>query len=78
VISIVQRWAQQQPTDAAAWAEQFPLGELKLAAFENVVARWGFKDPERAQADRDPTRLTEHNCGFYRQRFAGGLAESAR
>lgn len=38
VISIVQRWAQQQPTAASAWVEQFPPGELKLTALENVAA----------------------------------------
>ena len=37
VISITQRWAQQQPDAATAWVEQFPPGKLKLTAFENVA-----------------------------------------
>lgn len=38
VVSIVQRWAQQQPEAAAAWVEQFPEGELKVAATDNLLA----------------------------------------
>lgn len=37
IVSIVQRWAQQQPEAAAAWVEQFPEGELKQTAMENLV-----------------------------------------
>lgn len=37
IVSVVQRWAQQQPEAAAAWVEQFPEGELKQSAMENLV-----------------------------------------
>lgn len=33
VISVVQRWAQQQPMAAAAWVGLFPEGELRETAF---------------------------------------------
>ncbi|HLP77891.1 MAG TPA: hypothetical protein VK327_13340, partial [Candidatus Paceibacterota bacterium] len=49
VISIVQRWAQQQPAAAAAWVEQFPSGALRLTAAENLLAQWSQTDAERAQ-----------------------------
>lgn len=37
IVSIVQRWAQQQPEAAADWVEQFPEGELKRTATEYLV-----------------------------------------
>ena len=49
VVSIVQRWVQQQPEEAAAWVEQFPAGELRLAAIENVVRIWSEQDPVQAE-----------------------------
>lgn len=39
VVSIIQRWAQQQPETAAAWVEQFPNGPLRDAAEENLLAQ---------------------------------------
>jgi hypothetical protein len=38
VIGIIQRWAQQQPEQAAAWVEQFPAGELKQTAIANLAS----------------------------------------
>jgi len=36
IVSIVQRWAQQSPDDAEAWVNQFPGGDLRDAAMENL------------------------------------------
>ncbi|MDB6016297.1 MAG: hypothetical protein JWR19_786 [Pedosphaera sp.] len=49
VISIVERWAQQQPETAAAWVEQFPEGALREAAIQNLIAQWSQKAPAEAQ-----------------------------
>lgn len=37
VIEIVQRWAQHEPESAAAWVKQFPEGDLKQTAMENLA-----------------------------------------
>ena len=36
IVSIVQRWAQQSPSDAEAWVNQFPKSDLRDAAKENL------------------------------------------
>ena len=36
VVSIVQRWAQRAPDDAAGWVLQFPEGKLRDAAMESL------------------------------------------
>lgn len=36
VVSIVQRWVQQSPAVAADWVQQFPDGDLRDAAIENL------------------------------------------
>jgi hypothetical protein len=36
IVSIVQRWAQQSPAAAEAWVNQFPEGDLRDAANENL------------------------------------------
>lgn len=36
IISIVQRWAQQDPAGAAAWVEQFPEGTLRNTALQEL------------------------------------------
>lgn len=38
VIGIVQRWAQRQPAEAAAWVKQFPAGALKQTAIEDLAS----------------------------------------
>jgi len=48
VVSIVQQWAQTSPEEAAAWITQFPEGELRAAAAENLAAIWWTKDPQAA------------------------------
>lgn len=49
VISIIQRWAQQQPEAAAAWVAQFPEGPVRAAAIENLIVQWSQKDAAAAQ-----------------------------
>jgi len=38
VIGIIQRWTQRQPDEAIAWVKQFPPGELKQTAIENIAS----------------------------------------
>jgi len=44
VVSIMERWAQQQPEMAAAWVAQIPAGSLRTAAIENLIRQWSQKD----------------------------------
>jgi hypothetical protein len=47
VVSIVQRWAQQNPDRAAAWVQTFPENDLRWDAIENLevtVAAQGLKN----------------------------------
>ncbi|BCU75503.1 hypothetical protein [Luteolibacter sp. LG18] len=50
VVSLVQRWALQDPEKAAAWVEQFPAGTMKSAATRTLVAAWTLKEPDKATA----------------------------
>jgi hypothetical protein len=61
VVSIAQRWAQQDPEKAAAWVEQFPDGELRLAAVENVAAIWS--QTNAPQARRWSDRMGAETAG---------------
>ena len=49
VVSIVQRWAQQEPADAAAWISNFEEGELRAAAVHNLVKLWADRNPAGAR-----------------------------
>jgi hypothetical protein len=49
VVGIIERWAQQQPEQAADWVEKFPASELKPTAVANVAAMWSLSDPEKAK-----------------------------
>jgi hypothetical protein len=44
VIGVLQRWAQSDPTAAAAWVSNFPEGELGDTAMDNLVKLWTDKD----------------------------------
>ena len=44
VVSIVQRWVQQSPEQAAAWVAAFPEGQLRDTALEAVVKLWADQD----------------------------------
>jgi len=46
VVGIVQRWAQRDPASAASWVAQFPAGDLRDAAIDNLVKLW----PSRTEA----------------------------
>lgn len=46
IVSIVERWAQQQPEAAATWVDQFPQGSLRTAAMENLIAQWEQMDAD--------------------------------
>lgn len=53
VVGIIERWAQNQPEQAAAWVEQFPDNDLKSTAVENVVAMWSLSDSQKAEQWRN-------------------------
>jgi len=40
IVSIVQRWAQTEPAQAADWVVQFPEGRLRDTAVQNLVQIW--------------------------------------
>lgn len=44
VVGIVQRWAQKEPENAAAWVAQFPEGRLRDTALDNLIRLWADQD----------------------------------
>ena len=50
VVDIVRFMAVSAPDRAAAWVAQFPDGNLRIAAMENLVDVWGQDDPGAAGA----------------------------
>lgn len=48
LISIVQRWAQNDPEPVADWILAFPAGELRDTASEELVKQWSQKDIGKA------------------------------
>jgi hypothetical protein len=48
VVSIVQRWVQHEPVQAATWVAEFPEGALRDAALQEVVKLWADQDLEDA------------------------------
>jgi hypothetical protein len=48
VINIVRFMAVSAPDRAAAWVEQFPEGNLRATAMENLMDVWGKDDPDAA------------------------------
>lgn len=59
VIGIIERWAQQQPEQAATWVETFPKSSLKATAVENLVAMWSLSDSQGAERWRDQMKIAE-------------------
>ena len=49
VVSIIERWAQQQPEAVAAWVAEFPRGSLRDAAVDNLITQWSQKDAASAK-----------------------------
>ncbi len=48
VVSVVQRWAQQDPLKASAWVTAFPEGTLRDTAIQELVKLWADQDSEKA------------------------------
>lgn len=48
IVSIVQRWVQQEPVETAAWVTEFPQGPLRDTALQELVKLWADQDLERA------------------------------
>jgi hypothetical protein len=49
VVSIVQRWAQQEPENASAWVERFPQGVLQTDAAISLIQQWNQTDAAGAE-----------------------------
>lgn len=45
LVQVIQRWAEQSPADAAAWAVNFRAGEARAASIREIVSRWIETDP---------------------------------
>ncbi|MFN3408278.1 MAG: hypothetical protein ACK45B_04750 [Limisphaerales bacterium] len=43
-VAVVQQWAQTAPAEAARWVEQFPMGETRQAATENLLLLWAARE----------------------------------
>lgn len=50
VVEVLQRWANKNPQDAAAWVVMFPQGEFRRAGVEAVVTSWLGNNPQAAFA----------------------------
>lgn len=53
LVSIVQRWAQMSPHEAATWVGRFPEGVLRATAIENLVTQWQQTDADSARKWRE-------------------------
>src|SRR5579883_3160532 len=49
-ISVLQRWAQESPEDAAAWISNFPQAQLRTTGLNELLTAWVRQDPSGAQA----------------------------
>jgi hypothetical protein len=80
VVSIVQRWAQTDPSQAAQWVGQFPKGELQNAALENLVQQWAENNPTQTAdwlnglADGN---YRDHAIAIFSEKLAGTNPEAA-
>ncbi|MES2919993.1 MAG: hypothetical protein V4819_00500 [Verrucomicrobiota bacterium] len=50
VVQVVQRWAAQSPSDAAAWVVLFDPGETRSAGLKETLSVWSRNDPQAAFA----------------------------
>jgi hypothetical protein len=50
IVQVLQHWANQKPSDAAAWVVLFPAGEFRKAGVQTVVSQWAESDPSAAFA----------------------------
>ncbi len=80
VVSIVQRWTQTAPAEAAAWVARFPQGEVRDASVENLVQLWTDKNPKDAVGwleglENGPVR--DGGIGAYARKIAPSEPEAA-
>jgi hypothetical protein len=47
-VTIVQRWVQTEPEQAAAWVAQFPDTPARAATVQSLVAFWAAQDQQAA------------------------------
>lgn len=50
VVDVIRFWAASAPETAAAWVEQFPAGNLRVTAVNNLADVWNQADPAAAGA----------------------------
>lgn len=50
VVSVLQRWTQQDPGAAGDWVSEFPEGRLREAAVDNLIQIWSATEPDQAGA----------------------------
>ncbi len=80
VVSIVQRWAQVQPAEAADWVAQFPPGRLRESAVENLVQLWADKDSAKAAqwlTTLEDGTLRDTGLAAYAQKVAPSAPDTA-
>jgi len=62
VVGVVQRWAPNQPAAAAAWVAEFPAGELRDVALQELAKLQPEQEhagsPEPGVSDRAAARLS--------------------
>ncbi len=80
VVGIIQRWAQNDPANTAAWVEQFPAGSLREIALRNLVIQWADKDSSQAANWLAGARLGESQdmvFGAFANKLAPAFPETA-
>lgn len=50
IVQVVQRWAANSPTDAAAWVSLFNDSEVRRAGLKAIVTTWSSIDPQATMA----------------------------
>lgn len=80
VVGIIQRWAQHEPENAAAWVERFPTGKLRDAGLENLISQWSDIDFGQTANWLNSVRLGESHdaaLGTFVNKLAPALPETA-
>lgn len=80
IVSIVQRWTQRAPSEAAEWVRQFPEGELQATAIENVLQLWAGQDAPAAGNwlnDLEPSPMRDTALAAYAGQLAASDARGA-
>ncbi len=74
IVSVVQRWAQQQPADAGNWIATFPDGSLRQTAIHTTIQLWAEQNPATAAAwieNLDQGSLKDAALASYSAQIAG-------